>query len=48
LIIVGDTALADTSVPAAGEPGDAAFDHGPVLLVGLLEFDGFGLTAGGT
>lgn len=42
-----DAAVADPPVPS-GEPGNAAFDHGPVLPVNRLELRCFGLTAGGT
>ena len=32
MVVFGGSAVAQTPV-AAGEPGDGAFDHGPVLVV---------------
>ena len=44
-IVLGRSAVAQSSV-AAHDPGDAAFDHRPVLAVDHAKFGGLGLLAG--
>jgi len=36
VVVLGDASVTESPV-ASGQPGDAAFDHGPVLPVGVLE-----------
>src|SRR5215212_1424596 len=45
-VVLGGAAVAQAAV-AAGEPGDGAFDHGPVLPVEGLKFRVGGAAAGG-
>src|ERR1019366_3016146 len=46
VVVFGDAAVADFPV-SADQPGDGAFDHGPVLAVDVAELRCFGLAAGG-
>jgi hypothetical protein len=46
VVVAGDAAVAHAAI-AADEPGDGAFDHGPVLAVDLLKLRGLGLAARG-
>ena len=46
VVVLGDAAVAQFAV-AARQPGDGAFDHGPVLTVFGLPIPGLGVSPGG-
>ena len=46
LVVFGDAAVAESAV-AAGQPGDAAFDHRSMLSVNMFELWCFGLSTRG-
>ena len=42
-LVAGDAPVADFAAVTSDQPGDGAFDHGPVLSVGLYELVGEGV-----